>query len=86
MLLVVLSVFPSSTNIDTPFSVPDKMVRDWFNSILYHVMVGLGLAIALQLNVTKPGWVTLKSLSVRNSILGGTIRCIYIYYIDIMLL
>ena len=77
MLLVVLSVSPFTADIKTPSSVPDKMVRDWFNSTLYHVMVGLGLAIATQLNVAKPGSVTFTSLSVIKRLFGGTVRCIY---------
>ena len=79
VLLVVRSVSPFTTDINTP-SVPDKMVRDRFKSTLYHVMIGLGLAIAAQLNVAKPGSVTLTFLSAMNRVFGGTVRCSYFDY------
>ena len=48
-------------------------------------MVGLGLAIAVQVNVAKPGWVTLTSLSVMKRIFGGTVRCRYNYVVVIVM-
>lgn len=48
------------------------MVYELSISTLYHVMEGLGQAIAVQTNMAAFGWVTVTTLSLITGVSGGT--------------
>ena len=76
VLCITLSMFPFTVVIVTPVSVvPVRFVRELLDSTLYHVMEGLGLAIAVQTNMAEAGWVTINAASsVMVGVAGGTVK------------
>ena len=76
VLCISLSVFPFIVVIVTPVSVVRvRFVRELLDPTLYHVMEGLGLAIAVQTNMAEAGWVTINAASsVMVGVAGGTVK------------
>ena len=78
VLFISLSVFPFSVVIVTPASasaVSIRLVRELSSSTLYHVMEGLGLATAMQINMAEAGWVTVNAVSsLMVGVAGGTAK------------
>ena len=50
------------------------MVWELSISTLYHVMEGLGLAIAVHTNMASSGWVTVTTFSPMTGVSGGTVK------------
>ena len=70
----VLTALLSVSVLVTPSSEPVRVVREPFISTLYHVMEGLGLAMAVHTNMAASGCVTVTALSVITGGPGGTER------------
>ena len=55
-----------------------RLVRELSSSTLYHVMEGLGLATAMQMNMTEAGWVTVNAIPyLMVGVAGGTAKRLY---------
>ena len=63
---------PFATVTITPTSDPFTMEYELSISNLYHVMEGLGQAIAVQVIMTTSGCVTVITLSLITGVSGGT--------------
>lgn len=68
VLFVVLSETPLPSVIDTPNSIPVNVVRELSVSTRYHVIVGLGMPMAMHTKIAaSSGRVTIKSTISRVS-------------------
>ena len=81
VLIILLSMSPLLVEIVIPSSEPFSGVRVSSISSLYHVMEGLGLAMAVHSNMASSGWVTVTALSVITGGSGGTAKCKVISHI-----